>query len=118
MVGVAGDAIPDGVEWRVALARDPSQWPSGPFEHRAVGRFREGRAEATFEHLPAGEYAIVAFVDLDGDGELDRTLLGMPREPIAYGNDATPRLGPPAFEACVVEVGAGPVEIDLTLRVE
>lgn len=110
--------IGDGTEWRVALASDPAQWPSGPFEHRAVGRFREGRAEATFEHLPAGEYAIVAFVDLDGDGELDRTLLGMPREPIAYGNDATPRLGPPAFASCLVAVDRGSMRLELALRVE
>ena len=48
--------------------------------------------------------------------ELFDTALVHKGEPIAYGNDAVPRFGPPPFEACVVEVGDRPVETALTLR--
>jgi len=110
--------VPDGVEARVGLAGDASAWPSGPFVRRAVGTFRGGRAEVLVEDVPRGRWAVVAYADLDGDGKLARTVLGVPREPIGYGNDAVPRFGPPAFEACVVEVGDRPVETALTLRVD
>ena len=111
-------AVPDGVEARVGFADDASAWPSGPFVRRAVGTFRGGRVEVLVEDVPRGRWAIVAYADLDGDGELARSLFGAPREPIGYGNDAVPRFGPPRFEACVVEVGDRPVETALTLRVD
>ena len=76
------------------------------------------RGTAVFESLPPGRYAVVVFVDLDGDEELDRGAFGVPTEPIAYGNDAKPRFGPPPFEACLVEVGGDRTEVVLTLVVE
>jgi uncharacterized protein (DUF2141 family) len=103
---------------QTALFTDPREWPSGTPAFRTRTPFLEGRGEATFEHLPEGAYAIVAFLDLDGDGELDRGAFGIPTEPVAYGNDAKPRFGPPSFDACVVEAGSGSREVTLTLVVE
>jgi uncharacterized protein (DUF2141 family) len=103
---------------QMALFTDPREWPSGAPSFRRRTPFLEGRGEATFEHLPEGAYAIVAFLDLDGDGELDRGAFGVPTEPVAYGNDAKPRLGPPSFDACVIEVGNDRAGTTLTLVVE
>lgn len=103
---------------RTALFNDPREWPSGTPRLRVRSPFVDGRGTALFEDVPPGRYAVVAFVDLDGDGELDRGAFGVPTEPIAYGNDARPRFGPPSFEACVVEVGPGPSTVRLVLQVE
>lgn len=103
---------------QTALFTDPREWPSGTPAFRNRTPFIDGRGEPVFEMIPHGRYAIVAFVDLDGDGELDRGAFGIPTEPIAYGNDAKPRFGPPSFEACVVEVGSGSREVTLTLVFE
>ncbi len=48
--------------------------------------------------LADGRYAIAVFQDLDGDGELDTNLLGMPTEPHGFSRDARGNLGPPSFE--------------------
>ena len=103
---------------RVAIFADPRAWPSGVPTDRVRAPFADGRGAALFKDLPHGRYAVVAFVDLDGDGELDRGAFGLPLEPIAYGNDAKPRFGPPPFEACAVEVAGERLEVVMTLVVE
>ncbi len=101
----------------IGIASDAWQWPGGPFERRAVASLVGRRASARFDELVPGHYAIVAFLDLDGDAELDRGAFGMPLEPIAYGNDAEPKLGPPPFKSCLVEVPESGAAAVMLLRV-
>lgn len=76
---------------------------------------QDGAATGRFADLPAGDYAIVAWQDADGDGELDRFLGMIPTEPYAVSND--PELsGPPQWEACVFTVPAEGRSLALTLR--
>lgn len=73
------------------------------------------RVALTFTGLDDGEYAIAAFQDLDGDGELDTNLVGMPREPWGFSRDASGGMGPPDFDDA-----AFPVEgdaVDMSIRV-
>lgn len=51
-----------------------------------------------FEDLPAGEYAITLFQDLNDNAKLDVNWAGIPKEP--YGFSTNPKLmfGPPSFE--------------------
>ncbi|MDO9587638.1 MAG: DUF2141 domain-containing protein [Brevundimonas sp.] len=53
-----------------------------------------GPVVATFENLPAGDYAVKAFHDLNGDGEMDTNPFGMPVEPYAFSNNAVGNMGP------------------------
>ena len=46
--------------------------------------------------LPAGEYGVKAFQDLDGDGELDTNMFGIPNEPWAVSNSSN-SFGPPKW---------------------
>lgn len=55
-------------------------------------------ATAVFEGLPAGEYAMRAFHDVDGDGEMDANPFGMPTEPFAFSNNAVGNMGPASWE--------------------
>jgi uncharacterized protein (DUF2141 family) len=51
-----------------------------------------------FTDIPAGEYAISVFQDLNSNAELDTKGLGFPAEPFGFSNDARGRFGPPSFE--------------------
>lgn len=51
-----------------------------------------------FTEVPPGTYAVAAFQDLDGDGRLGRTGLGLPTEPYGFSNGAG-RRGRPDFAA-------------------
>ncbi len=56
-------------------------------------------AIVTFKDLPAGEYAISLFHDVDADGELDSGFMGIPKEPYGFSNNAPVRFGPAKWDA-------------------
>lgn len=52
------------------------------------------------DDLPKGEYAFIMYHDKDGDGKMNRNLIGMPKEPFGFSNNVRPKLSKPTFEAC------------------
>jgi uncharacterized protein (DUF2141 family) len=56
-----------------------------------------------FSEVPPGTYAVAAFQDLDGDGRLGRTPLGLPTEPYGFSNGAG-RHGRPDFAAAALRL--------------
>lgn len=54
--------------------------------------------------LPAGKYAFSIFHDENDNEELDKTWIGLPKEKYGFSNDASGWMGPPAFDACIVDV--------------
>ena len=50
--------------------------------------------------LPAGDYALSLFHDLNGNGRLDTERFGIPTEPYAFSNDAEGIMGPPSYKKC------------------
>jgi len=48
--------------------------------------------------IPAGEYAVSVFQDIDENGELNTNAIGIPNEPFGFSNDARGRFGPPKFK--------------------
>lgn len=57
----------------------------------------------TFADVPAGTYAVAVFQDLNGNGRLDRTPLGLPLEPYGFSRDAG-RLRRPSFSSASIEI--------------
>ena len=70
--------------------------------------------------VPAGRYAVAAFQDVNHNRRLDVTVLGIPREPYGFGNDARGVLDafPPGFRAAslVVRDDGPPRMMRITLR--
>jgi uncharacterized protein (DUF2141 family) len=69
----------------------------------------------TFEvTLPPGIYGARVLHDLNGNGEMDSNFVGMPKEPWAFSNNATGRLGPAKWQDAKFEIsGNTAVEIRL-----
>ncbi|MFA4891923.1 DUF2141 domain-containing protein [Brevundimonas sp.] len=57
-----------------------------------------GPVVARFENLPAGDYAVKAFHDVDGDGQMDTNPFGLPTEPYAFSNNAVGNMGPARWD--------------------
>ncbi|GAB5502184.1 DUF2141 domain-containing protein [Pyruvatibacter sp.] len=76
----------------------------------------DGASKLTFADLAPGEYAAVAYQDLNGNGELDRGLFGIPLEPIGFSNGAVPVFSAPDFEDAAVSVADGATAIEITVR--
>ena len=100
----------------VALFATPDAWNGG--EAVAGQRVAVDGHTVTVEFggLPAGDYAIRMFHDVDGDGELDMNLMGIPSEPFAFSNNARGRFGPASWEDAVFTVAPGENAHALDLR--
>ena len=79
-------------------------------KHRGVVN-EEGLALITFYGLTPGDYSFAAYLDEDGDGQLDRDPLGRPREPFTFSNGVVPKLRKPTFDETKVRVAPGSVVV-------
>jgi len=79
-------------------------------------RARLGDTRVTVANLPAGRYAVQAFLDENGNGEVDRALFGIPKEGVGFSNDAKIRLGPPKFAEAAFAFDGNARTIRLNLR--
>jgi uncharacterized protein (DUF2141 family) len=57
--------------------------------------------------LPAGEYALSIFQDVNDDGKLERNFIGMPKEPAGLSNNLRPKFGPPKYKDAAFPVTVG-----------
>lgn len=68
----------------------------------------------TFQNLEIGSYAIAIFHDANGDGTLNRNLLGVPTEGFGFSQNPEILTGPPRFgDSAVLVTG-----INTTVQVE
>ncbi len=75
-----------------------------------------GRVTVHMEGIPPGRYAIQAYHDEDGNGQLRRGLLGIPAEAIGFSRDARVRISAPAFEDAAIDVAEPLTSTRLRLR--
>jgi len=61
----------------------------------------EQRVTLTFDSLPLGTYAISVYQDMNNDQRLNKSFLGIPKEPVGFSNDPPMRKGPPHFKEAV-----------------
>ncbi|WP_131113849.1 DUF2141 domain-containing protein [Lichenihabitans psoromatis] len=59
--------------------------------------------QVRFANVPPGVYAVAAFQDLNGDGTLDRSPRGLPREPYGFSREAG-RMTSPRFDRAAFTV--------------
>ena len=84
----------------VALWRSEKSFPGTPPKGSPTATLKivKGVAETTFRNVAPGVFAISVFHDEDGDTELKKNFIGIPKEGIGISRDARGRFGPPAWE--------------------
>jgi len=65
---------------------------------------REGENVIAVPGVPKGTWAVLACQDENANGELDRNLVGMPKENYGFSRDARGKFGPPGFDDAAIEV--------------
>lgn len=61
---------------------------------------------ALVEALPPGRYGVKMYHDVNGNGELDTNIMGIPSEPFAFSNNARGRFGPASWSDAAFELSA------------
>jgi uncharacterized protein (DUF2141 family) len=75
-----------------------------------------GVITVSLKNLPPGRYAIESFQDVNGNGRMDTSWLGLPLEPYGFSRDARPFLSKPGFGAVAFTLAPG--ENSQTLRLQ
>jgi uncharacterized protein (DUF2141 family) len=57
-----------------------------------------GESIVTLKNLTPGVYALEMFQDINGNGKMDQSWIGLPLEPFGFSRDARPFLGKPGFD--------------------
>ena len=65
--------------------------------------------------VPAGEYAVHVYHDLDANGKMKTNFIGIPKEPTGVSRDAKGKMGPPKFKDAVLTVGTDAMTIPINL---
>ena len=91
----------------VAVYRDAEAFRrgEGPVASRMVSR-TGAVTSVTITGLAPGRYAVAAFHDTDGNGDLTLWPIGLPREAYGFSNDARGRFGPPPFARAAFDLSA------------
>ena len=100
----------------VALFAAAAGWMK-PEEAHALVRVEPDAAtgEIVLRDLPPGRYALMAFVDANNNGALDRDADGRPIEPHGFSGDHGDD-DQPDFEDAVIEVGEEDASTTITLE--
>ncbi len=102
---------------RVALFSDPKTFRKADQAFAAQeAQASAGTVTVVFDDVPAGQYAVMAYHDENGNGELDLRFGMIPIE--GYGLSNNPKvMGPPSFKDSQFKVpGDKPSEIDIDIR--
>lgn len=81
-----------------------------------VAGSRTGESITVELGLPAGEYALSVFHDVDDDGKLERNFIGLPKEPAGLSNNLRPKFGPPRWKDAKFAVGDGLTVQEIALQ--
>lgn len=100
---------------RIAV-HDEANWLRRAVVSRAVSvdAASDESVTVTFDVEP-GRLAVSVHHDVDGNGKMDRNLLGIPKEPYGFSGSAG-RFGPPRFEKASFDVESEPMTVGVKLR--
>lgn len=87
----------------VEIYNSKSSWLKTPYRKLVLSTNQDIQT-ASFQ-VPYGKYAITVYQDLNVNGEADMNFLGIPKEPVGFGNNYKP-FGEPKFESALIEFKA------------
>ncbi|MBM1107164.1 DUF2141 domain-containing protein [Aurantibacter crassamenti] len=74
-----------------------------PNEHKVVIKDKLTVNSTGFEitkDLVENTYAVSLYIDMNGNGELDKNMFGIPKEPYCFSRNYRPKLSAPDFDDC------------------
>ena len=86
---------------RFALYDSAASYDAGQPKRKASGGITNGVSMWVIDNLPAGDYVVTFYHDINANNRLDRTGPGIPVEPLAFSNNVRPRFGPPRYDRMV-----------------
>jgi len=102
-------------EIRVGLFNNEETFLKTPIDGKIVSA-EEGSVTVVFSNVVPGDYAISVVHDANKNGKLDYTSLGIPKEGVAFGNNAVGAFGPPAFDKAKINLNGQDLTCTLDMK--
>lgn len=107
--------LPQPSQLRVGVF-DAATYDNPPPAIRQVVDAASPETVVVFDHLVPGRIAVKVHQDLDGDGEMDTTLIGVPEEPFGLSNNVKPGMSAPGFDETGFDLKPGPNAITIVMQ--
>lgn len=99
----------------VSLYDSANSFLKSPIQEVTAMHDGSGVVELNLGNYPAGQYAISAFHDKNGNGKLDRNIFRIPSEPIGLSNNARPKFGPPKWPDASFSIAQSDHTVELSI---
>jgi uncharacterized protein (DUF2141 family) len=83
---------------KIAVFNAPEKWPKDPAYSSTID-VNSPTVTWKINDVPFGDYAVAIFHDENGNGKMDKNLLGIPVEAYGFSNNQRVTFGPPQWEA-------------------
>ena len=106
---ITGFKTADGIV-RVVLVNSKESYlkdagqETGPAASVKVGA--DMKAQYTFDNVAYGAYVIKIYHDVNNNNKLDKNMLGIPKEPYGFSNNARGKMGLPSYDAVTFQFNA------------
>ncbi|MBY5957796.1 DUF2141 domain-containing protein [Membranicola marinus] len=90
---------------KIALYNAPTDFPKQTKAYK-VGEVSAQKPQVSysFENIPAGDYAIALYHDVNADDELNFKMFFIPKEPYGFSNNFVPKFSKPGFDDAKFQV--------------
>jgi uncharacterized protein (DUF2141 family) len=86
--------------------------------YRAKVPATPGTTDVIVKDVPPGTYAVIAHHDINRDGKVNQTLLGVPEEGVGFSRNPMLIMRAPTFNETAVPVTGPLVEVNIALKFE
>lgn len=100
---------------RIAVMKACKKFPECNPDETAIIDAKSSSFQKAFSVEP-GEYAVAVYHDKNANGELDKRIFGIPKEPYGFSNNFRPRISAPTFGDCKIVVGSGGKTISIKVE--
>lgn len=74
------------------------------------------KLQLQLDSLPAGRYSLAVYHDENGNGELDKNLFGIPKEPYGFSNNPRAKWSAPTYEETAFVLNGSPANLSVSLK--
>jgi len=116
IVNISGFPSSDGFAM-VALNNSEESYKGG--ENEAIAKTKtmvvDQKAQVIFTNLPYGSYGVSIYHDENSNGEMDKNMMGIPKEAYGFSNNAKGFFGKPDYKDVKFDLNSAEMQIVIKL---
>lgn len=101
---------------KIAVFNSPEKWLGEHPIYSSTIKVDGQSVTWKINDVPYGDYGVAVFHDENGNGKMDKNLLGIPQEPYGFSNNVRLTLGPPNWAEAKFKVNGSTTELSIEVK--